>query len=367
MSSMKNHTIWAAAWILICVGSIAIDAQAAEVAGAEHSVAAKGQGYFPVALRLSDGRIAVVMRGGAPHLGIKGRLDIVFSSDEGKTWSKPAVVVDTPIDDRNPAFGQAKDGNLVVTFFRTARYDAAGHYDDHLDKPTDMMVTRSVDGGKTWSAPEAIAVSEIGWGSPYGRMLTLDDRTMLMNVYGGPVRKAGEKVNEREDHSYLFRSADNGKTWARFSEIGGKGFNETGLVKLASGDLLAAMRSEPAGEVWLTASKDGGKSWSAARKITPRAVHPADMILLGDGKVLMVCGYRVGPFGVVGMIGDDKGAVDWQKHFTLVDDAASGDCGYPSSVLLKDGRVMTVYYAAGRKGAAEKVAELGVVIFGVNK
>jgi hypothetical protein len=338
-------------------------ADAADVTGVERSVAAKGQGYFPVALRLADGRIAVVMRGGAPHLGIKGRLDMIFSSDEGKSWSKPTVVVDTPIDDRNPAFGQAKDGTLVVTFFRTARYDANGKYDDHLDNPVDTMVTRSADGGKTWSAPEAVDVSEIGWGSPYGRMLTLDDGTMLMNVYGGPVRKAGEKANEREDHSYLFRSADNGKTWTRFSEIGGKGFNETGIVKLPSGDLLAAMRSEPAGEVWLTASKDGGKSWSEARKITPRAVHPADMILLADGRLLMVCGYRVGPFGVVGMIGDDKGALDWEKHFTLVDDAASGDCGYPSSVLLKDGRVMTVYYAAARKGAAEKAAECGVVIF----
>src|SRR6185369_1759384 len=50
---------------------------------------ATGQGYFPVACRLQDGRIAVVMRGGAPHIGIKGRLDISFSPDEGKTWSKP--------------------------------------------------------------------------------------------------------------------------------------------------------------------------------------------------------------------------------------------------------------------------------------
>ncbi|MGA2069455.1 MAG: hypothetical protein ABSG86_31175 [Thermoguttaceae bacterium] len=46
-----------------------------------------GQGYFPVALWLSDGRIAVVLRGGAPHLGIQGRMDIVFSSDEGQTLS----------------------------------------------------------------------------------------------------------------------------------------------------------------------------------------------------------------------------------------------------------------------------------------
>src|SRR4029077_18982211 len=74
----------------------------------------KGQGYFPVMQRLNDGRLAVVLRGGAPHLGVAGRLDIVFSNDQGGSWSPPTVVNDSPIDDRNPAFGQAADGSLVV-------------------------------------------------------------------------------------------------------------------------------------------------------------------------------------------------------------------------------------------------------------
>lgn len=329
----------------------------------QHSLAATGQGYFPVALRLADGRVAIVLRGGASHLGIKGRLDIVFSADEGKTWSKPAVVVDTPVDDRNPAFGQARDGTLVVSFFRTACYDAAGNYDDKLDKPVDTMLTRSADGGKTWSAPEPLDVSKIGWGSPYGRIVTLPDGAMLMNIYGGPVRKPSEKVNNAENHSYLFRSTDDGKTWSRFGQPGAKGFNETAVVRLSSGSLLAALRSDPAGETWLSDSKDEGRTWNEPRKVTPKAVHPADLTLLPDGRVLMVAGYRVGPFGVCGVVGDAKGAIDWAKHFTLVDNSASGDCGYPSTVMLTDGRAMTVYYVVGRKGKAENVAECGVAIY----
>src|SRR3954469_17637154 len=112
--------------------TLALGSRAGEQEGSppslKRSLVVSGQGYFPVALRLQDGRIAVVLRGGAGHLGIKGRLDVVFSSDEGKTWSKPAVVVDSPVDDRNPAFGQARDGTLVVGFWRTARYTDQGRY-----------------------------------------------------------------------------------------------------------------------------------------------------------------------------------------------------------------------------------------------
>jgi hypothetical protein len=117
----------------------------------QRSLVVSGQGYFPVALRLQDGRIAVVLRGGAGHLGIKGRLDMVFSSDEGKSWTKPSVVVDSPADDRNPALGQAKDGTLVVGYWRTATYDENGKYNPKLDKPRNTWVTRSRDGGKSWS------------------------------------------------------------------------------------------------------------------------------------------------------------------------------------------------------------------------
>lgn len=120
------------------------------------SLIVSGQGYFPVALRLKDGRIAVVLHSGAPHLSVHGRLDIVFSSDEGKTWSKPGVVASSPVDDRNPAFGQAADGTLVVAFWRTARYREDGTYDPKLDKPVNTWVTRSAGGGKTWSQPRRI-------------------------------------------------------------------------------------------------------------------------------------------------------------------------------------------------------------------
>ncbi|NIA16610.1 MAG: hypothetical protein GWP08_21340 [Nitrospiraceae bacterium] len=335
---------------LMAIGSAAADKTVSLPTELERSLVVTGQGYFPVALRLKDGRIAAVLRGGAGHLGIKGRLDIVFSEDEGKTWSKPIIVNDSPVDDRNPAMGQAANRDLIVGFWRTATYDEEGRYDPKLDKPRNTWITRSADGGKTWSDPTELDVSDIGWGSPYGKILTMPDGALLMAVYGGPQRPAGPKIAKREDHSYIYRSTDHGKSWSRYAEcsIGGQ-FNETALLRLPSGKILAAMRSRRGSQVWLTGSTDDGKTWSEPKQVTPNNVHPADLVLLPDGRVLMATGYRVGPYGVRGLIGDANGNFDWGKRFLLIDDGIGGDCGYPSSVVLKDGRALTLYYANGSK------------------
>lgn len=321
------------------------------------------QGFFPVAQRLADGQIAVVLRGGADHVGIKGRLDIVLSDDEGKTWSKPSVVVDSPLDDRNPAFGIAQDGTLVVGFWRAAK-DTYGDYErDDPKQPQSTWVTHSSDGGKTWSAPAEIDVRDIGYGSPYGKMLTLADGTMLMNVYGFTVREPGVKNDSKQDFSYLYRSADGGKTWARFSTIG-KDFNETGLLQLGDGTLLAVMRSAGStANVALTRSTDGGRTWNGPVPVSGAMMHPADLTLLTDGRVLLVTGCRVEPFGVRGVIGDATGVFDWEQRFALVADSTNVDTGYPSSAVLKNGSVLTFYYAVGSRTHPEWGVHCGVAEF----
>jgi hypothetical protein len=365
-------------WIALCPLALGQapekpkDAPAAEEARAiptERHLAVGGQGYFPVAQRLPDGRIAAVLRGGGPHLSINGRLDMIFSSDEGVTWTKPITVVDSPLDDRNPALGVAKDGALVVGFWRTGTYDEQGKYNPKLEgKERSTWVTRSTDGGRTWSEPSAIDVSDIGLGSPYGRMVTMPDGAMLMAIYGYDVLPPGGKRVGDRNHSYIYRSTDDGRTWSRFSEIddGKLQLNETALLRLPDGRIKAAARSR-AGAVWVSDSTDDGKSWSAARQLTPANVHPADLCLLGDGRVLMTVGNRVGPFGVLGLMSDAHGDFDWAQRFTIVADAASRDCGYPSSIALKDGKLLTLYYATKAKSEPAWGVHCGAVTYAVPK
>jgi hypothetical protein len=327
----------------------------------ERTAIVTGQGYFPVAIRLQDGRIAVVMRGGAPHIGLAGRLDVAFSSDEGKTWTKPTVVIDSEWDDRNPAFGQAKDGTLIVGYWECRNYNEQGKFVDVPGK-SKTKVVRSTDGGKSWSKPIDIDVSDLDYGSPYGKIITLADGAMLMPVYGSAVNGGGKR-GRKGDFSYFYRSADNGQTWSRYSTIGAERFNETGVVRLASGEMLAAMRTvAPVQDVWLTRSKDDGKTWSEPKQLTQKLVHPADMVQLPDGRVLLVSGDRRNPFGVIGIVSEaDK--LDFANVFVLTNQSTNTDTGYPSSVVLKDGKVLTAYYAVGDKEHTDWGTHCGSLIY----
>jgi hypothetical protein len=53
------------------------------------------------------------------------------------------------------------------------------------------------------------------------------------------------------------------------------------------------------------------------------------------------------------VVGDAAGNFDWGRRFVVADDSTNADTGYPSSVVLKDGRVRTFYYAVGSKTQPE--------------
>lgn len=62
---------------------------------------------------------------------------------------------------------------------------------------------------------------------------------------------------------------------------------------------------------------------------------------------MLSAGNRVkGAYGVVVRFSGDDAAT-WSEPFTLIDDLASGDSGYPSSVQRADGKIVTAYYANG--------------------
>jgi hypothetical protein len=100
---------------------------------------------------------------------------------------------------------------------------------------------------------------------------------------------------------------------------------------------------DPRSVLWETYSDDGGQTWVDPYP-TPLWGFPPHLMLHSDGRVVVVYGRRKPPFGQRAAVSND--GVTWRKEDEIVlrDDAPNEDLGYPASVELKDGRVLTVYY-----------------------
>ena len=85
-----------------------------------------------------------------------------------------------------------------------------------------------------------------------------------------------------------------------------------------------------------------GQTWSPAR---PLGFHgsPPHLLLHSTGAVVGVYGYRLEPYGQRAMISRDDGQT-WTSDYILRDDGPDADLGYPSSIELDDGSILTVYY-----------------------
>jgi hypothetical protein len=66
---------------------------------------------------------------------------------------------------------------------------------------------------------------------------------------------------------------------------------------------------------------------------------------LEDGRILCSYGYRRDPFGVRACFSSDSGqSWDVENEVVLRTDGGGADLGYPSSVQLPDGCILTSYY-----------------------
>jgi hypothetical protein len=300
---------------------------------AERFTVVEGGGYFPVLIQLDNKDLLAVVRGGDRHLGVKGRLDVVRSTDAGKTWSLKTLV-DSPWDDRNPAVGQLKDGTILVTYIVNKSYGPHGEYLKDNLTVDGLYTMRSRDRGNTWEGPIKSPIAPEYGESPYGKIAQLADGTALLNVYYG-----------KNPHlaSLVYRSRDDGQTWGDPSVIA-KNYNEASLLVLSENRILAVMRSESGGHLATAFSTDQGRTWSEPRQVTRDREHPADVIRLSDGRLLLVYGERNRPFGARAMLSRDLGETWDSNILILAADAQLPDCGYPSSVEIAPGKVVTLYY-----------------------
>ena len=294
---------------------------------------------FPDACRLKNGDIVAVFYAGYAHVSAPndefprgGRVCLVRSSDEGRTWTEPAVLYDDENDNRDPHVSQLDDGTLVCTLFSLAP-KGPGDPKDSPGKGVGVQVVTSRDGGKTWDAKARTLFSDWYCSAPVRQ---LPDGTCVLGLYR-------EDPETRLSVGGTARSTDRGRTWEAPVAIKAPGASlnaETDVIRLNDGRLYAALRSTK-NDMYEATSSDDGRSWSEAKKAGFPA-HSPHLNRLSTGAILL--GHRL-PQTSIHVSRDD--AKTWQGPYRI--DSCIG--AYPATVELKDGSVLIVYYTEGSGSA----------------
>lgn len=320
-----------------------------ELPSVEHSILASGKGFFPVLNHLQE-ELFAVFRAGAGPLGASGYLEGKLSYQKGAKWYDPALVANSKYDDRNAAVGVLPSGRILVIFKEDSRYSANGQFDPSAGT-TQCKIIWSDDHGNTWQAPKPLDSKGLDECTPYGRIISLKDGALLVNMHGPYLSQIpGMKAvrSDFPDYAYMLRSHNQGESWGEPSLIA-PGHSETSVLQLPDGRLEAAMRSSYVNRINVTQSRDKGKTWSSPMRLTDENQYPADMLLLSNNWILLLFGDCSGETSVIrGVVSIDLGKTwDITSSNLIFSKPAKGSFGYPSAVLLPNGRIVILYYWAG--------------------
>ncbi len=313
-------------------------------------VAVKDVCAWPKLTLLPNGDLIAAIYNRPVHGVLPGDVDIYASSDRGLTWQKRGTATRHEGDSArfNHSIGVTRQGELVVVsggWTYHPRDEKGAYKKKKLLRPT---ASRSSDGGRTWTISEKFPDGADGMTLvPFGNVDTGADGALRVAAYS-----YNTAVKPRVDICYTAFSKDNGSTWMLGSVIGQPAANETDVVHLGGGRWLAAARNlGPTGQrghsTDIYASDDDAKSWRLLASPTEENQHPADLWKLADGRVLLTYGDRRTDRGVNVCLSADSGKT-WTAPARITQ-GVSGDCGYPSSAQLKDGTLVTVFYAAKTK------------------
>lgn len=320
---------------------------------------------WPTLIRRSNGELMVVCSGGREsHVCPFGRVELIKSYDDGETWTYARTLLDGPSDDRDAGMLETPQGTLLVTTFTSLAYEPIlqraiaaastdkprmtpsqldrwqaahrripdGQHKDHLG----CWMIRSEDGGLNWSPAYRTQVN-----SPHGPIALRD----------GSLFYAGLLMWTDERTVGVCTSDDDGKSWQWLSAIptrkgdDWKAYHELHAVETDTGRLIVHIRNHNkpnAGETLQTWSDDGGKTWQEPYSIGVWGL-PSHLLRLSDGRILMTYGHRRAPLGNQARISEDNGA-SWSDPIVFYGDASSGDLGYPSTVEIAPGQLVTVWY-----------------------
>lgn len=311
----------------------------------ETSVLCKEPGRYigwPSIAQAPNGDLLAAFSGDrSAHISPDGKVQVVRSTDSGRTWGPPVTVLDTPIDDRDAGIICTARGTMLVSSFTNPGGEPwQGHW-----------VVRSTDNGKTWGEPIRTEVT-----APHGPIQLKDGRLLYV----------GQRPHESHGKPFdvgVQESRDDGLTWqtiATFPAPQGEpmlSYDEPHAVECADGKVIVLFRDCSAPHMLRQSeSTDGGRTW-AAPHITNVQGLPPHVIRLHNNWLLVTYAKRWEPLGEFACVSRDNGATWDAANEVKLTPAPNGDIGYPATVQLPDKSFVTVYYQA--ENATDKPCLMG--------
>ena len=276
------------------------------------------------------------------------RLYFHHSADGGMTWRQ---IGPSTLEGNEPTLKCLRDGTLLLVI-------------------GGFPVSRSGDGAATWHTIE--------WGDNFSpvqgyrdfstvrNIIEEEDDTLLLFV---SARSDSDKLAARRSKAWVFRSRDGGLTWPDWQEITAWDrpepmFCEASIVRLPDGRLLAAFRvegnhvigntpaprglprpksDESGGHMLLMNSEDNGIHWTEPREFLNYSEVHGYLTVLQDGRILCTYANYHLPFGSVAVLSNDQGKTWDMQHPIQLSIAADMYAGWPTSLQLADGNIITSY------------------------
>ncbi len=336
--------------------------------------------YFgwPSVARLQSGKIAVVASGYRyAHICPFGKAVISYSEDEGATYTVPAPIIDTPLDDRDAGILAFGENNVIVTSFnnsvdfqRTSAglYMSAEHertktmefFEKYLNMVSPEEESKylgsdfriSTDGGITFGKIYKSPIT-----SPHGPC-SLHDGTIL---WVGRTFSSNDSFNKDTNiEAYKINIDGSMELMGTIPSVtvDDKKLDlcEPHAIELPNGKIICHMRAqrwEHGKNTYFTTyqseSFDGGRSWSEPHRIIDLLEGaPSHILLHSSGTLVATYGHRKSPFGIKAMFSKDGGETWDAGHYIYIDENGD-DIGYPCSIELNDGSILTVFYAHEQK------------------
>ncbi len=311
--------------------------------GARFYVAIDNKGLWPNLTKLPGGEIAAAVYNHPSHgYGDNSDVELWISADGTVNWkfrSKLSSHPEEPDGIRmNHAVGLNGEGHLVAL--------VSGYHKGQKLPLLKLQRCISKDNGRTWDR-QLMGLDVV----PHGDIFALPDGRLVCPAYR---KLPGE--GRRRKASVIF-SSDGGRTWGG-EQTTADDVSESFLLRRGDGEWLAVCRTScrdrmdgalphGSGES-LIRSRDEGKTWSEPKLISPQGQENAHLLELSDGRLLCSITSRIpGLFGVVLRMSNNGGDT-WSLPVVLIScparDWHKTDCGYPSSVQLDNGSIVTAYY-----------------------